>query len=117
MAKPPWKTASPKSKSRPYEKNYTTPSTLRKKSPPKSVNSSTPNPSQKPFAASSKKPRNNQIQRSFVMIVFSCFNIKPAAATILAISFFFISMILHDMPYFHDLQEWFLVHHLYVWSN
>ena len=51
------------------------------------------------------------------MIVFSCFNIKPAAATILAISFFFISMILHDMPYFHDLQEWFLVHHLYVWSN
>ena len=49
--------------------------------------------------------------------MFSCFNVKPAAATILAISFFFISMILHDMPYFRDLQEWFLVHHLYVWGN
>ena len=34
--------------------------------------------------------------------MFSCFNIKPAAATILAISFFFISMILHNMPYFQD---------------
>src|SRR5262245_50724501 len=49
--------------------------------------------------------------------MFSCFNIKPAAATILAISFFFITMILHDMPYFRDFQEWFLVHHLYVWGH
>ena len=49
--------------------------------------------------------------------MFSCFNIKPASATILAISFFFITMILHDFPYFHDLQEWFLIHHLYVWNN
>jgi ABC-2 type transport system permease protein len=49
--------------------------------------------------------------------MFSCFNIKPAAATILAISFFFISMILHDMPYFRDMKEWFLVHHLYVWAH
>jgi ABC-2 type transport system permease protein len=49
--------------------------------------------------------------------MFSCFNIKPAAATILAISVFFISMILHDMPYFHDMREWFMVHHLYVWTH
>jgi len=49
--------------------------------------------------------------------MFSCFNIKPAAATILAISVFFISMILHDMPYFREMKEWFMVHHLYVWSN
>jgi ABC-2 type transport system permease protein len=49
--------------------------------------------------------------------MFSCFNIKPAAATILAISFFFISVIMHDMPYFRDMREWFIVHHLYVWSN
>ena len=48
--------------------------------------------------------------------MFSCFNVKPAAATILAISVFFISMILHDMPYFRDLREWFMVHHLYVWT-
>jgi ABC-2 type transport system permease protein len=49
--------------------------------------------------------------------MFSCFNIKPAAATILAISVFFISMILHDMPYFRDMREWFMVHHLYVWTH
>ncbi len=49
--------------------------------------------------------------------MFSCFNIKPAAATILAISVFFISMILHDMPYFRDMKEWFMVHHLYVWTH
>jgi ABC-2 type transport system permease protein len=49
--------------------------------------------------------------------MFSCCNMKPAAATILAISVFFITMILHDMPYFHDLREWFMVHHLYVWTH
>jgi ABC-2 type transport system permease protein len=49
--------------------------------------------------------------------MFSCFNVKPAAATILAISFFFISMILHDMPYFKDLREWFMVQHLYLWTH
>jgi ABC-2 type transport system permease protein len=49
--------------------------------------------------------------------MFSCFNVKPAAATILAISVFFISMILHDMPYFQSMREWFMVHHLYVWTH
>ena len=49
--------------------------------------------------------------------MFSCFNIKPAAATILGISVFFISMIMHDMPYFREMREWTMVHHLYVWSN
>jgi ABC-2 type transport system permease protein len=49
--------------------------------------------------------------------MFSCFNMKPAAATILAISVFFINMIMHDMPYFRELREWFMVHHLYVWTH
>ncbi len=49
--------------------------------------------------------------------MFSCFNVKPAAATILAISFFFISFIMNNLPYFQDWQDWFLVHHMYVWSN
>ena len=49
--------------------------------------------------------------------MFSCFNMKPAAATILAISVFFISMILHDMPYFREMKEWFMVEHLYLWTN
>ena len=41
---------------------------LEKFAPPKSVNSSTRHPSRKPFAACSQKPRNTQIQRSFVII-------------------------------------------------
>ena len=49
--------------------------------------------------------------------MFSCFNMKPAAATILAISVFFINMIMHDMPYFREMREWFMVHHLYVWTH
>lgn len=49
--------------------------------------------------------------------MFSCFNIKPASATILAISFLFITGIMHDMPYFRDYQEWFLIHHMHVWIS
>ena len=49
--------------------------------------------------------------------MFSCFNVKPAAATILAISIFFISVILDNLPYLADYKDWFLVQHLYVWSN
>ena len=49
--------------------------------------------------------------------MFSCFNVKPAAATILAISFFFICFILDSLPYLQDYKDWFLVQHLYVWSN
>jgi ABC-2 type transport system permease protein len=50
-------------------------------------------------------------------LMFSCFDIKPASATILAISFFFINMILHDQPFFRDYQEWFFIHHLLLWTN
>src|SRR2546422_6338377 len=34
--------------------------------------------------------------------MFSCFNIKPAAATILALSLMMINRILQEIPYFHD---------------
>jgi ABC-2 type transport system permease protein len=47
--------------------------------------------------------------------MFSCFDIKPAAATIVAISLVFISKIMQDTPFFHDLQEWFFTYHLNVW--
>jgi ABC-2 type transport system permease protein len=48
--------------------------------------------------------------------VFSCFNIKPAAATILALSFLFANAILMQIPYFRDLQHWFLTYHLNLWQ-
>ena len=47
--------------------------------------------------------------------MFSCFNVKPAAATILAISFVFVNFIMQNIPYFRDLQHWFLTYHLNIW--
>jgi ABC-2 type transport system permease protein len=46
--------------------------------------------------------------------MFSCFNVKPAAATILALSFVYTSWILQNIPYFKDLQEWFITYHLNI---
>ena len=48
-------------------------------------------------------------------LMFSCFNMKPAAATVLALSVVLITRILMEIPYFHDLQHWFLAYHLDVW--
>ncbi|MDB6055008.1 MAG: putative rane protein [Verrucomicrobiales bacterium] len=50
-------------------------------------------------------------------LFFSCFNMKPAAATILALSFIIVSGILHQIPYFKDYQGWFLSHHLNYWHH
>jgi ABC-2 type transport system permease protein len=49
--------------------------------------------------------------------MFSCFNVKPAAATILALSFVFVSFVLMQIPFFRELQPWFLTYHLNVWQN
>jgi ABC-2 type transport system permease protein len=51
-----------------------------------------------------------------VAFMFSCFNMKPAAATILALSFLFVNFILQHIPYFRDLQEWFITYHLNLWQ-
>lgn len=48
--------------------------------------------------------------------MFSCFNVKPAAATILALSFVFINFILMNIPFFEDIQHWFLTYHLNLWQ-
>jgi ABC-2 type transport system permease protein len=48
--------------------------------------------------------------------MFGCFNIKPAAATILALSFVFVNFILQNIPYFHDIQNWFFTYHLNLWQ-
>jgi ABC-2 type transport system permease protein len=47
--------------------------------------------------------------------MFSCFNMKPAAATILALSFLFINMVMEHIPFFERFQEWFLPYHFRAW--
>ncbi len=49
--------------------------------------------------------------------MFSCCNVKPAAATILALSFVLISRIIQEIPYFHDWQAWFITYHLELWMK
>jgi ABC-2 type transport system permease protein len=49
--------------------------------------------------------------------MFSCCNVKPAAATILALSFFLASRIIQEIPYFHDWQTWFITYHLDFWMR
>jgi ABC-2 type transport system permease protein len=48
-------------------------------------------------------------------LMFSCFNVKPAAATILALSVLLTSRIIQEIPYFHDLQPWFFTYHMNYW--
>jgi ABC-2 type transport system permease protein len=48
--------------------------------------------------------------------MFSCFNVKPAAATILGLSLVFVSFILEHIPYFKDYENWFFTHHLHLWQ-
>lgn len=57
----------------------------------------------------------NAVTIMSVAFMFSCFDIKPTAATVLTLSVVFISMILQDIPHFRELKPWFLTHHLNVW--
>lgn len=47
--------------------------------------------------------------------MFSCFNMKPAAATILALSFMFINLVMEHIPFFEPYQEYFLPYHFRAW--
>ncbi|HVV74179.1 MAG TPA: ABC transporter permease subunit [Verrucomicrobiae bacterium] len=47
--------------------------------------------------------------------MFSCFNMKPAAATILSLSFLFINLVMEGIPFFEQYQEYFLPYHFRAW--
>jgi len=57
----------------------------------------------------------NAIAMMSVAAMFSCFNMKPAAATILALSYLFMSMVLEHIPFFEAYQDWFITHHFASW--
>lgn len=57
----------------------------------------------------------NTITLMSVAFMFSCFNMKPAAATILALSFMFVNMVMERIPFFDRYQNWFITHHLECW--
>ncbi|HNQ73927.1 MAG TPA: ABC transporter permease subunit [Verrucomicrobiota bacterium] len=50
-----------------------------------------------------------------IAFMFSCFNMKPAAATILALSYMFVNLVMEGIPFFDRYQNWFLTHHFRAW--
>jgi ABC-2 type transport system permease protein len=50
-----------------------------------------------------------------IAFMFSCFNMKPAAATILALSVLFISFVMEQIPFFEEYREWLLTYHFHAW--
>ncbi|MBB6441432.1 ABC-2 type transport system permease protein [Phycisphaera mikurensis] len=47
--------------------------------------------------------------------MFSCFRMKPAAATILTLSVLFVDLVLGQLPYFKSLRHWFISYHAGFW--
>lgn len=47
--------------------------------------------------------------------MFSCFNMKPAAATILALSVLFLSIVMENIPFLEAYHEWLLPYHFRSW--
>ncbi len=59
----------------------------------------------------------NAISIMTMALMFSCFNMKPAAATIIAISVYLLSWLLSIMPPLADLRAWFLTYYFGTWIN
>ena len=50
-----------------------------------------------------------------IAFMMSCFNVKPAAATILALSLLLADFICYHIPYFQDYKTWFFTYYARVW--
>jgi len=59
----------------------------------------------------------NMMAMFSIAFMFSCFNMKPAAATILALSYYFMNMVLQHIPFFENYQDWFITHHFSCWIS
>ena len=57
----------------------------------------------------------NAVVAYSIAFMFSCFNMKPAAATILALSALFFSLVLDNIQFFERYREYFLPHHFRSW--
>ena len=49
--------------------------------------------------------------------LFSCCNMKPAAASIVTLSVIFVDFIFRGIPYFESLHPWFITTHLSTWMH
>jgi ABC-2 type transport system permease protein len=49
--------------------------------------------------------------------MLSCFNMKPAAATICTLTYITTDNIFRNIPYFESLKPWFITSHIETWYN
>ena len=52
-----------------------------------------------------------------IAFAFSCFNMKPAAATIVALSLYLLNLVMEKIPSFERYQEFTLTYHFSSWYN
>lgn len=52
-----------------------------------------------------------------IAFMFSCFNMKPAAATILALSVLFVNLVMEGIPFFERYHEYLLTYHFRCWYH
>jgi ABC-2 type transport system permease protein len=52
---------------------------------------------------------------SSIAFMFSCFRMKPAAATIITLSILFVDMILQNFPFFRPYAEYFITWRMSAW--
>jgi len=57
----------------------------------------------------------SMITLSSLGFMFSCFRMKPAAATIMALSVLFVDLVLQEFPFFQPYQEWFVTWRMSAW--
>lgn len=57
----------------------------------------------------------SMITLSSIAFMFSCFRMKPAAATILALSILFVDLVLQEFPFFKPYEEWFVTWRMSSW--
>lgn len=57
----------------------------------------------------------SMITLSSLAFMFSCFRIKPAAATIVTLAILFVDMILQNFPFFQPFQEYFITWRMSCW--
>jgi ABC-2 type transport system permease protein len=52
-----------------------------------------------------------------IAFMFSCFNMKPAAATILSLSLLFVNLVMEGIPFFEQYHEYLLTYHFHSWRH
>ncbi len=57
----------------------------------------------------------SMITISSLAFMFSCFRIKPAAASILTLAILFMDMILQNFPFFRPYEDWFITWRMSCW--